>query len=473
MMKHGKTFAFMVCLLMASAPLFADSYSVEVLLEGYLKNDLSLKQLSTSLEKQQLNSQITQLNNGFDIQISTGTITIRPGSEGSSFSFRPSATASIPQASNLGLSVGSSVSVKNDDASVSDTSISVSADIISSSVAERSVTLQKSERQVLEAERKLSNGYLTAEKQFYNELKSLYNAASSVISAEKSLSEDRISFEQIVAQGYASTSSKYRTAYMKVLSDERSVETANRELERKVSVFAAKCGVEYTSGTAMNFLPTEIPQVEAVDVLSFAKENYTELESALWTQYINEASRNASSDITLSASAGFTFDNSQTKSNSLDASAKFSWSNSLSVTGGVSLPVGAENASPVITMGITVNPFGFKKTDLQNQVTELNALQEEYDIQSAEKNYETAVVNQQSSLSDILWSRQTNAESYQLYSELARDTAEWYAQGIVSKSEYDAALVNEENYRLKCLMNDIDLIIYNNETELLFCRDGE
>ena len=83
------------------------------------------------------------------------------------------------------------------------------------------------------------------------------------------------------------------------------------------------------------------------------------------------------------------------------------------------------------------------------------------------------MVDAQTQLSDILWSMQVNEESYQLYKTLAQDTETWFKQGIVSESELQSALTNCENYRLKCLMSQIDIIIYNNETELLFCRDGE
>lgn len=472
-MKYSKLI-FTFCFLFVSASVHAaETYSVQELLEGYLANDLSIKQLTASAQKQQLNADLTRLDKGIDVSLSTGTVTIKTVNGGTSVSFKPSAELTVPQASNLTVSAGSSFSFDDTSSSVSNTSIAFQVDIISSSSAERTVSLLKAERQEKEAERKLANGFLSAEKQFYSELKALYNAASSYVSAQKSLYEDKISFDQIVVQGYAESSSKYRTAYMKYITSRHSAETAERELLRKVVVFASKCGIEYTETDAMQFLPSLIPEVEPVDVLSFDKEKYTELESALWTQYINQLSRDGDSSVTLTAGAGFTFNNAQTRSDSIDASARFAWDKILSVNGGVTIPVGTENEGPVVSLSLTVNPFGIKKASIENQITQLNVQQELYDIESAERNYETAVVSSQTQLSDILWSMQTNEESYQLYKSLAQDNEKWFSQGIISESELKSALTNCETYRLKCLISQIELIIYNNETQLMFCRDGE
>ena len=46
-----------------------------------------------------------------------------------------------------------------------------------------------------------------------------------------------------------------------------------------------------------------------------------------------------------------------------------------------------------------------------------------------------------------------------------------FAQSFLQSVCY--AFANREQYRLQLLINDIDLIIYNNTTKLLFCRDEE
>ena len=60
-----------------------------------------------------------------------------------------------------------------------------------------------------------------------------------------------------------------------------------------------------------------------------------------------------------------------------------------------------------------------------------------------------------------------------MYSALERDTMRWFRNGIVTESEYKAAVVNKEKYRVQCLIDVIECIMYNNETKLLFVRDEE
>jgi hypothetical protein len=58
-----------------------------------------------------------------------------------------------------------------------------------------------------------------------------------------------------------------------------------------------------------------------------------------------------------------------------------------------------------------------------------------------------------------------------MYSELEADLGKWYKAGITKESEYLSAKTNKEKYKINLLINDIDLIIYNIETNLLFNRD--
>lgn len=52
------------------------------------------------------------------------------------------------------------------------------------------------------------------------------------------------------------------------------------------------------------------------------------------------------------------------------------------------------------------------------------------------------MVDQQQSLSDIIWSRQTNAETYEMYVRLEKDMAEYLKAGIITESEYLNAFAN-------------------------------
>lgn len=120
-----------------------------------------------------------------------------------------------------------------------------------------------------------------------------------------------------------------------------------------------------------------------------------------------------------------------------------------------------------------MKPNSFKTSKIQKQTNSFSAEEELIAIKSAEKDYETDVVDKQTELNDIKWSKQTNSKTFELYESLAADMEKLFAQGIVRETEYLDALANKELYKFKLLINDIDLIIYNNTTKLLFCRDAE
>ncbi len=267
--------------------------NVKELLDGYLKNSLELHKLSSQVEKQILNSKVAQISNGMNIQLSTGEIQFQLGSD-QYFTFSPKAAVTIPQADNLGFSASSVVNINDSqEKTVSDISLSISADIYSGAMEQRKITLLESERTLLEAKRALQNGFVSAEKEFYSSLKNLYEIASQIIKEEKNLYEDKLSFEKIRAQGYSSGSTTYRLSQNKVLADEHSVQVYRHKLERETRIFAAKCGVYYSEKDPVDFLPQEIPEVEGIDVFSFKKDTYAKIENASWKKHINTLERDA------------------------------------------------------------------------------------------------------------------------------------------------------------------------------------
>ena len=449
-------------------------------LEKYLENDLELKKLALEVKKAELSSEETSIDTGINVQISTGTITLAGGADDFNVTLKPSVTATVPVRSNLKFAVSSSVAVESGEDNSSNTKFSLSADIISGASLSRRLKLMNAERMLLTARRNLQNRALEAEKEFYTELKALFTAANAIVKAQQTLYDDTIDFEDIKAKGYAVTSSKYRLAELKVLSDSHDVETKIRELEHDCAVFASKCSDEYKTGTkAEDFLPKTIQYVEPVDILAFEKNQYASIEKAVWTYEYNSLERKSVKNVTLSANAGYTLKNSSTASSAsrsdmsdtVDAGATAGLYG-LSLGAGVSFPV--ENpGNPVYSLSASVDPAEFRKARI---TTEKNGYSEEQDliaIQSAEEDYDTSVVDQQQFLSDIIWSRQTNAETYEMYVRLEKDMAEYLKAGIITESEYLNAFANREQYRLQLLINDIDLIIYNNTTKLLFCRDEE
>lgn len=471
-MKFKKKTACLFFIFSLSAELFADE-SLTTLLAGYFRNNLTLQNLAAEVEKQILSDKSEKISNGFSINLSSGTVVYKTGAQ-NTLTFSPSASLEIPQLNGLTLSASSDIDLFSTEKQISDTSLSLGIDIYSSTRELKQISLLKSQRAVLEAQRNLQNGFLTVEKEFYSSLKSLYKTAISIVQAEEDLYEDKIDFEEIKAKGYNTSSVKYRSAQMKVLSDEHTVETAKRELEREVKIFASKCGVKYDATDALEFLPKEIPETTAVNILDLSKENFSEIESAVWTHKINSLTRKAEKSVSVKGSAGYTFDNENTGSDTIDAGTSFTLMDTgLSVNAGVSLPVAAENATPAYTFGFSIDPNAFRQHSITSKVNKLSEEQENISIRSAENEYDTSVVTQQSSLEDILWSTETNSESYKMYTELEKDMAAYFERGIITESEYLSAKANKENYRLQCLIDTLNLIIYNDETQLLFCRDSE
>lgn len=461
--------------LLSTGNLFAfERVPTATLLNAYLENNSDLKKLTISERKAELNLESTEINNGFDITLSTGTMTFRMNQDGSSFTVSPSVQASLPQVSNLTVSASSDIYIGNAKSeSVEDANINLSVDIISANSLSRKIQLMKAERNVEEAKRNLKNQILSAETQFYTELKALLSSTASIITAKTDYYSDKINFEQIKAKGYTATSSTYMLAEMKVISDEHEIDTKERNLIHDYVVFYKKCGydIQIQAGEDMiSYLPNDIPVVEALNIQDFDSEKYTEIESSIWTQKINELSRQADKNMTLAANGGYTFNNSSTKSDTVNAGLS-SQIGGVNLKAGVSVPVAAAETSPAYTFGATVNPATFKKNKISQQEKELNIQQEELNIDEARNNYDTFVVDKQQSLNNILWEKKTYEENYEMYEKLARDFETYYEMGVVSESEYLTSMTNEKNYKVKLIMNRIDLITYNNNLKVKFVEN--
>ena len=455
--------------------------SLERLLLGYFQNSLVLQELSGKVDKAILNSKSASISNGMNISLSTGSISFSFGN-GGSFNFTPNASLGIPAAQNLRFTASSNVSARNGETEVKNTSLGVSVDIYSSVREEREIALLKSERALLEARRDLQNGFVNLESEFYSKLKNLFEIASKIITAQKSLYEHRLEFDELRVQGFGASSSKYRLKQMEVTSDEHDVEIYRHELERETKIFAQECGMEYDFADAMEFLPTKIPEVAATDILDFDAENFAETENALWTNEINSKTRAADKAVSVSVNAGYTFANTVNSfmtnameyGDTIDIGSSLAWQKTgLQASAGVSFPTNSGSFNPLYKLSFSFVPNQFRLADVQKKIEKVDEQLELVAIETARKNYETALVAQQSSLEELQWAARTNAENFETYSQLESDTASWYRSGIITESEYRSAQVNKENYRIRILINALDLIIYNNKTATLFTRDEE
>lgn len=483
-----KKTGILICFLLIHSTVFS-----EPKLESYLLNDLELKKLALEYQKSQLSAKKSRIDNGISVELATGTARFQIQEDDFSASVSPSVSMSVPQASNLSLKLSSTLKITDSENNSSDSSIQLGADLISASSLNRKITLKKAERTVLEAKRKFQNRAIEAEKEYYNQLKSLFEAAANIVSKQKDLYDDKISFDEIRAKGYSTSSSKYRQAEMKVVSDQHEVDTLIHTMDHDCAVFASKCGAYYDSSlNPQDFLPSEIQETAPVDFSSFKKEDFAEIESSTYAHGLAEMQRKADRDFTLTATTGYTLKNSNTsfssgettvtdkgtttisnsdKSDTIDAGLTATWKG-LTVGAGVNIPISSGN-EPVYTLSATVKPNTFRTRKITHASNELTEEQELIDIQSAEESYETALVDKKTELDSIMWTKKTYKETFDLWNQLENDEKKWFREGIVKESEYLNASANRKLYRLKLMINQIDLIIYNAETKLLFCRDYE
>ena len=472
--------------LAATIILFVQGYAQQsipdttTLLLSYVENDTELKNLTINAKKAALSYKSTMIDNGFDVTLSSGTITLQMSDDGTKLSAKPSVKAKVPQASNLSVTGQTNISSNSDDTKVSDTSVSIGVDIISSANITNKITKLKAERSVTEAQRKIEKRAVSAEKEFYTELKKLLSSISSIISKNEKLYSDSIDFEAKKIQGYSKSSSTYRQAELKVRSDEQDVESAMRSFIYDCVVFYKKCGFDISideNVDLMSLVPSDIEAVELLDVTTLDKELYTEIESANWTYTINSMERKSKRNYSLSASAGYTYDNSATNSDSVDAGLSGTYGG-VTVGAGVSVPVNERetaasntkagtstktSSSPTYTLSVTISPNTFRKSSITTQQNELTEEQELLSIESAETNYETKIVELQQKRDTLLWEKESAEKNLSMYEDLESDMSKLYSQGYISQTEYLSSRNNLNSNIIKRVSNLIDLIIYNDD----------
>lgn len=454
------------------------------LLLAYLENDKSLKELAIDVEKQKLSNQSSELDKEFNIKLSTGDMKMTFGEDGN-FSVKPKVTMDFPEYSNLKTELSTGVSVK-DKTSLSDAKLGVSVDIISTFGAQRDIDKLKSERSLLEAERKIQKEAISVEKSFYTELKKLISTASSIVNKKQDLYEAMISFEKVKAQGYSKQSVTYRQAEMKVYSDNHDIENSIRSLRHDYIVFYKKCGYDIEFSTDMDFMeliPNDIEEVELLSIRDFSPSNYAETEEAVWNHKIKSMERQLNNNFSLAATGGYTFKNTEldnddvseknaTKKepvNTIDVGLKSSIGG-LDLSLGSSIPVTGEKKSPSITLSVDVTPNTYKKKKITEQQNVFDEEKELMNIDSARSNFGTFVVDALKQKEDLLWEKQSNDESYELYANQEKELANWYKQGVISQSEYLSAKNNMQSSFVKKIENLIDRIIYNNDIKSKFVQ---
>lgn len=449
----------------------ADSSKLEAMLANYIAQDKKTQTLALQYQQALFSQYSAENSAGFNVELSTGTIAI----QSSTFKMEPSVTLSMPTLN--GATVKASVPLTQSDETngftLAGASVNAEAEIIGSSAKKQEVALLKVQRSVLEAKRSLKNQLFSAEKDFYNDLKSLYNDYSSLVAEQNTLYEKKIDLEALVVQGYSTSSSKYRTAQMDVLTSERSTDAKERTLQRNLNQFAKKCGLE--GGISMQSLPDVSYLLQKTGVLENpiigSLENYSKMESAQWNLAMEQVEQAADSSVTISAGLGYTHKNSQQKgSDTISATISASGFGG-KFSGGFTMPVTGEDKIPTAQFSLSWSPGSLKAQNLAKEQSSLALQLASLNVQEAQESYDTDVEQSLQQRDDLLWNREMNLESYALYDSLANDMEQWYSSGLITETEYRKALINKQNALIQCRISDINLLLYSIETKMLFIAE--
>lgn len=438
--------------------------SMDELLNGYAKNDTELSELIIKLDQEKINLQKTYIQQGINVNITTGNTTINFNNGEPIFTITPKITLDIPQANT---SISASTSSEN--TSFTGASIDISTAIIDSLSNERKLAIEKAERNVELAERNITKRIKELQISFYNELKSLYSAQNSVTSAQDDLVEELEDFELIKAQGYAQSSVNYRTTEISVKTAEWNIEETQRTFTTQLNNFLIDCGFEANTITEVPKLPDQIATITIDSINNYDPSDYISLEETLWNLNYSEKEKESNNDFTLDADFGYNHKlNTQTNNRTNSASVGLSgeWSG-FKFSTGVDIPF-EEPENTSLSLGFTWDLDTTRNHSLENQSDildqELNNLTEQKALENLEKQIQNSLTEEK----DLAWQRENKIEELALYEELYLDTQDWYERGLVSssnllkaKTDYERAVISAQNAYL-------DIIIYNLELSQLF-----
>ena len=451
-------------------------FSTSELLAAYLEKNSDIQTQAISYQQAQFSNQKNHINQGFSITLSSGSMIFETSADGNSFSISPAIKTSIPQAANLGINLSGNFTFSESGTSMEDSSVNVSLDIISASALERKISLLESERKVLEAKREFEAAVIAAEKEFYSTLSSLLSQVSSIISKQQDLYEDKIEFEEVKAKGYSEKSSNYRSAQMKVLSDQHEVEKAERVLKNEYTLFYLQCGKELhfdDLNDYMSLIPSDIPEVQPLEIKSFNPDSYTQVEKALWAQKIAELNRQTNKKFTLTANTGLTCKNSSASNKSTIDLGLSGTIGGLTISPEVYLPIAGGNFYPSASLEISLDPNKFRTDKIDAQIDVLDQRQELIDIESARRKLESTITEEELELQNILWEKTKYDEYYQTNKSLEEDMLSWYKMGVITESKYLSARVSREEYEVLKIINLIDMLLYNDTVSSYFYSDAQ
>lgn len=447
--------------------LFSSSseYSYEQLLQGFTSTNRELERMKIKLDSAVLNNEKSDIKNGANLNVSSGNSKIYfDKSKGTYVSVNPSVNMSIPQAN--GLTINSSVpsKINADGFSVEGTSVQVSADLLNNERINTKISLIESQRNLLIAQRNLTKQQRTVQLDFLKEISVLYENALKVMSYRETYMEKATAFEKVKIDGYAKTSSKYKIAQIEKEASYKDCQKSYRELKSSLNLFSAKCGFE------INYLPSEIPQIELLNFSDFPEENFNRIEQAVYNKELGTLKREVNSQWNLQANVGYQYnkkedENNYTISTGLDTSYK-----GLTFGFDVAFPL-TSSSVPSLGFNIGFNPAAWKNSDINLKAMDLDIKLEDLDLLDARDAYKEACKTYETKAEDLLWESNLLQEQINYYKEVRDDTLRAYKNGIVSESDYIKADNQYLKVKINMLKNTINKYQYN--LEVLDCFSAE
>lgn len=442
------------------------------LFNNYKNNNRDYQKLELKLEQSIISYQETCIQNGLKLSISSGRIGTEFSESGTKVNLSPEVNISSSELNNSSLNINFPIGfdVLQGDVSkskIDNANIMFSTDIFSNVSKQKKLSLEKSNRTVLQAQRNLKKGEIKIYSSFLQDLRELYSNALSVTQSENDLIEKQLDFETVKAKGYSSSSAKYRTSFLDVERAKKTVQEKQRLYNSSLAIFALKCSVKINQID----LDFELPEVELFSINNYQKKDFEELENANWNYQINTQTRSLKSEFSLWAQGcyGFSF-NDNLFSDSAEAGLNMNYKG-ITFSALTSIPIN-QNSNPKITFSLGWDPFSTKSENLSIKNNLLQDKIEKLEIEDAEEKFFDTVLQMNEKRNNLQWETEQNLEQETLYLELKEDMKLWHDKGIVSEREYRQSIINYENAKVKLALTKIDRIIYNNELSMLFVSEN-
>lgn len=448
--------------------------SLEKMLSAFIANDTEIQRLALQYQQSLLSDNITQNNAAFNLNLSTGTVNIKPGS----FNANPTIEISLPTLNGTSLTTNIPISISsiNSEPVAEGANISLQTELLGTTKKQQELSLLKSKRSVLESQRALQNQLKNTEYDFYNHLKNIYSEYASLLSSQNTLYEEKIDLEAIVVQGYGTQSAKYRTAQLEMLNASHTVEEKKRSLQRMIERFAEKCSLQPEDLTPEN-LPDVTKILENSSILNESITgtllDYKAMDKALWNKNIAELEQELNTALKISTDFGYTYKNSSFNDNdTIDTSFSLS-AFGAKLSAGIAMPITGENKTPAGQISLSWSPNSFKEQKIKKEQGQINIQLANLDILQATEDYRTDLEESITTKEDLLWTRSLNIEEANLYRELVSDMQNWFNAGFITDSENRQALVNYQKALIQCKITDIELLLNSIKTKMLFIDEGE